>query len=84
MSVRGAGVSKDAAVKAGATKKAMTGITDFYRFQKKEKARNGACMRLLADSSHTHGTALLELQRKFEEDKHRIQQLKALRNFKPS
>lgn len=42
LSVRGAGVSKDAAAKAAAAKKAVAGIDDFYRFQKKEKARNGA------------------------------------------
>nr|AFK42456.1 unknown [Medicago truncatula] len=40
---------------------------DFYRFQKREAQRN----------------ELMELQSKFEEDKKRLQQLRAARKFRP-
>ncbi len=44
VSVRGAGVSKTAAAQAAATRKTTVVVEDFYRFQKKEKARNGMCV----------------------------------------
>lgn len=43
-------------------------LSDFYRFQRREKRRN----------------ELFELRERFEEDRKRIAQLKALRNFRPS
>ncbi|KAF5831389.1 ribosomal RNA-processing protein 7-domain-containing protein [Dunaliella salina] len=42
-------------------------LEDFYRFQQREKRRN----------------ELVDLRIKFEEDRHRIQSLRASRNFKP-
>lgn len=49
-------------------KKKHTGVgQDFYRFQKREAQRN----------------ELMELQSKFEEDKKRLQQLRAARKFRP-
>ncbi len=47
---------------------AVAGLPDFYKFQRKEAQRN----------------AVAELQRRFEDDKKRLQQLKAARKFKPT
>lgn len=56
-----------AAAQAAAANKQPQQLDSFYRFQKKDKMRN----------------ELLELRQKFEEDRQRIQQLKAERRFKP-
>jgi hypothetical protein len=56
-----------AAATARAAKKRPVEHTDFYRFQQREKRRND----------------LLELRERFEEDKRRLAELKAVRKFKP-
>lgn len=56
-----------AAAGARAAKKRTIEHTDFYRFQQREKRRN----------------ELLELRERFEEDKRRLAELKAVRRFKP-
>ncbi|GFR53035.1 hypothetical protein Agub_g15727, partial [Astrephomene gubernaculifera] len=66
------GVAAGAAAAAAAAaakegEKAAQGRGDFYRFQRRERRRN----------------ELVELRQRFEEDKRRLAQLKATRNFKP-
>ncbi|KAG2496503.1 hypothetical protein HYH03_005328 [Edaphochlamys debaryana] len=57
-----------AAAAAAAAKDAKTGqLGDFYRFQRRERRRN----------------ELVELRQRFEDDRRRLAQLKATRNFKP-
>lgn len=56
-----------AAAQAAAAGKQQQQLDNFYRFQKKDRMRN----------------ELLELRERFEEDKRRLQQLKASRKFKP-
>lgn len=56
-----------AAAAARAAKKRPVEHADFYRFQQREKRRND----------------LLELRERFEEDKRRLAELKAVRKFKP-
>lgn len=56
-----------AAATARAAKKRPVEHTDFYRFQQREKRRND----------------LLDLRERFEEDKRRLAELKAVRKFKP-
>lgn len=56
-----------AAAVARAAKKRTIEHTDFYRFQQRDKRRN----------------ELLELRERFEEDKRRLAELKAVRRFKP-
>ncbi|XWS24744.1 hypothetical protein CRYUN_Cryun27aG0010000 [Craigia yunnanensis] len=55
------------AVEEKLAKKKSKEVTDFYRFQKREAQRN----------------ELMMLQSKFEQDKKRIQQLRAARKFRP-
>ena len=56
-----------AAAVARAAKKRPAEYTNFYRFQQRDKRRN----------------ELLELRERFEEDKRRLAELKAVRRFKP-
>ncbi|GLI60389.1 hypothetical protein VaNZ11_002535 [Volvox africanus] len=56
-----------AAAAAAAKEKEKSVLGDFYRFQRHEKRRN----------------ELAELRQRFEEDRRRLAQLKAARNFKP-
>ena len=52
---------------ADASKKKDRAAVDFYRFQQREQRRD----------------ELVELRQQFEEDKKRVQELKASRKFKP-
>lgn len=62
------GVAKaSAAARAADPAKQSAAFSDFYRFQKRDQRRDD----------------LLDLRSKFEEDKRRIQELKASRRFKP-
>ncbi|GIL93679.1 hypothetical protein Vretifemale_21082, partial [Volvox reticuliferus] len=61
------GVATNAAAAAAAKEKEKSMLGDFYRFQRHEKRRN----------------ELAELRQRFEEDRRRLAQLKAARNFKP-
>ncbi|GAU16959.1 hypothetical protein TSUD_37170 [Trifolium subterraneum] len=60
-------VAQAAVVNKLARKKPKEMCLDFYRFQKREAQRN----------------EIMELQGKFEEDKKRLQQLRATRKFRP-
>ncbi|KAJ3103833.1 Ribosomal RNA-processing protein 7 A [Phlyctochytrium planicorne] len=60
--------ASDVAVEKGAKKNKKTQVVDFYRFQMREGKRN----------------QLAELRKKFEEDKARIEEMKARRKFKPN
>lgn len=59
----------------------------FYAFQIHEKKRNGASLLLFSSLFHTEHTnsvtALLELKRKWEEDKAAVEKLKSSKKFKP-
>ncbi|GMJ11690.1 hypothetical protein HRI_004838200 [Hibiscus trionum] len=61
------GSVSQAAVEDKLAKKKSKEVSDFYRFQKREAQRN----------------ELLTLQSKFEQDKKRIQQMRASRKFRP-
>ncbi|KAK8651623.1 hypothetical protein V6N13_141215 [Hibiscus sabdariffa] len=61
------GSVSQAAVEDKLAKKKSKEVSDFYRFQKREAQRN----------------ELLTLQSKFEQDKKRIQQMRAARKFRP-
>ncbi|KAE8681278.1 hypothetical protein F3Y22_tig00111332pilonHSYRG00091 [Hibiscus syriacus] len=61
------GSFSQAAVEEKLAKKKNKEVSDFYRFQKRETQRN----------------ELLTLQSKFEQDKKRIQQMRAARKFRP-
>ncbi|KAE8679237.1 Late embryoproteinsis abundant protein family protein [Hibiscus syriacus] len=61
------GSVSQAAVEEKLAKKKSKEVSDFYRFQKREAQRN----------------ELLTLQSKFEQDKKRIQQMRAARKFRP-
>lgn len=50
------------------------GLVDFYRFQQRERKRNGNLLTYVE---------LADLRRKFEQDKEKIQQMKESRKFKP-
>ena len=60
-------VAAAAAAARAAKKRPAATYSDFYRFQQREKRRS----------------ELLDLREKFEEDKRRLAELKAVRNFKP-
>ncbi|KAE8706400.1 putative E3 ubiquitin ligase PUB14 [Hibiscus syriacus] len=61
------GSVSQASVEEKLAKKKSKEVSDFYRFQKREAQRN----------------ELLTLQSKFEQDKKRIQQMRAARKFRP-
>ena len=62
------GVAKaSAAARAADPSKQSATFSNFYRFQKRDQRRD----------------ELLDLRSKFEDDKRRIQELKASRRFKP-
>ncbi|GLC33919.1 hypothetical protein PLESTB_000817900 [Pleodorina starrii] len=64
----GVAVNAAAAAAAAAAKDDKAGgLGDFYRFQRRERRRN----------------ELVELRQRFEDDRRRLAQLKAARNFKP-
>jgi hypothetical protein len=95
-----AGAAAAIAAEQAANKKPQH-LDDFYRFQSREKRRDGGCpMRYnhqhrtsSCHSSHLvapslmclrlFATELLELRKKFQQDKRRIAELRAQRRFRP-
>lgn len=66
------------------TKKESKEKESFYGFQKAEKQRNGAKIYALLFVLGVHMmTELINLKRKWEEDKAKVEKLKASRRFKP-
>ncbi|MFQ6650269.1 hypothetical protein Gotur_022238 [Gossypium turneri] len=79
------GSVSQAAVEEKLAKKKSKEVFDFYRFQKREAQRSG--MHIFdSDMNDLRKFSLAELmilQSKFEQDKKRIQQLRAARKFRP-
>jgi len=70
--------------KTGSRKKKETGGKEtFYAFQKAEKQRQGECKVVLVGILVYGPIAIINLKRKFEEDKARVEKLKESRRFKP-
>ena len=65
------------------TKKKNIEKEEFYAFQKAEKQRKGVLVHKFAVQKLMNLLGLMDLKKKWEEDKARIEQLKASRTFKP-